>query len=120
MKAILLTSYNPSMLLPFQLGVNSPGGVEPAIFLLEEAIIGGNSANFQWLSSIDLANAFNSVGQPAIVAAVATYAPVFYRVAAWAYNSSSLLTTEEGQLLASSSGVRQGNPLGPLLFSLAF
>jgi hypothetical protein len=46
MKAILLTSYNPSMLLPFQLGVNSPGGVEPAIFLLEEAIIGGNSANF--------------------------------------------------------------------------
>jgi hypothetical protein len=120
MKAILITSYNPSMLLPFQLGVNSPGGVEPAIFLLEEALIGGNSANFQQLASIDLANAFNSVARPAIAAAVATYAPVFYRATAWAYNSPSLLATEEGQLLASSSGVRQGDPLGPLLFSLAF
>jgi len=120
MKAILLTSYNPSMLLPFQLGVSSPGGVEPAIFLLEEAIIGGNSANFQQLASIDLTNAFNSVARPAIAAAVATYAPVFYRATAWAYNSPSLLATEEGQLLASSSGIRQGDPLGPLLFSLAF
>lgn len=120
MKAILITSYNPSMLLPFQLGVRSPGGVEPAIFQLEEAIIGPNHSDFQQVASIDLANAFNSVGRPAIAAAVATFAPTFYRATAWAYNSPSPLVTEGGAILASSSGVRQGDPLGPLLFSLAF
>ena len=120
MKAILITSYRSEMLLPFQLGVNSPGGVEPAIFLLEEAILGPNSSDFQQLTSIDLANAFNSVDRASIAASVATYAPTFYKAAAWAYNSPSLLVTEDGYTLASSKGVRQGDPLGPLLFSLAF
>lgn len=119
-KAILTTSFQASMLLPNQLGVQSPGGVEPAIFLLQEAIAGQNKAGFQRLASIDLANAFNSVSRTAIAAAIATYAPAFYKTATWAYNSPSLLVTEEGTILASSEGVRQGDPLSPLFFSLAF
>ncbi|TXB98911.1 hypothetical protein FocTR4_00012312 [Fusarium oxysporum f. sp. cubense] len=115
MKAILMTSYRSEMLLPFQLGVNSPGGVEPAIFLLEEAILGPNSADFQQLVSIDLANAFNSVDRASIAAAVATYAPTFYKAAAWAYNNPSLLVTEDGYTLASSKGVRQDPALNGTL-----
>ncbi|XMA16108.1 hypothetical protein WAI453_008899 [Rhynchosporium graminicola] len=42
LKAILATSFRPSMLLPNQLGVGSIGGVEPIIFLLDDAIIGPN------------------------------------------------------------------------------
>ncbi|EEU34506.1 uncharacterized protein NECHADRAFT_88345 [Fusarium vanettenii 77-13-4] len=108
MKAILMTSYRPNMLLPFQLGVNSPGGVEPAIFLLYEAIIGLNEANFQQLASIDLANAFNSVDRASIAASVATFAPTFYKAAAWAYNDPSILVMEDGSAIASAKGAPQG------------
>ncbi|RKK77996.1 hypothetical protein BFJ70_g17196 [Fusarium oxysporum] len=120
MKAILKTSYRSDMLLPFQLGVNSPGGVEPAICLLEEAIAGPNKADFQFLTSIDLRNAFNSGDRPSIASSVSTFAPTFYRAATWAYNSPSLLVLADGSSIASSKGVRQGDPLGPLLFSLSF
>ncbi|KAF5002548.1 hypothetical protein FGRMN_285, partial [Fusarium graminum] len=106
MKAILTTSYKPDMLLPFQLGVRSPGGVEPAIFLLQEAISGPNQANYKELASIDLENAFNSVDRASIAAAIATYAPTFYKAATWAYNSPSILAIEEGSFLASSKGAQ--------------
>src|SRR5690606_10021064 len=97
-----------------------PGGVEPATFLLHETIEGPNKLGFKSVTSIDLANAFNSTSRSAIAAATSKYAPTFYRATAWAYGKPSLLVTEGGSVLASAEGVRQGDPLGPLLFSLAF
>jgi hypothetical protein len=95
-------------------------GVEPAIFLLQEAISGSNQANYRDLVSIDLENAFNTVDRASIAASIATYAPTFYKAATWAYNSPSVLLLENGTSIASAKGVRQGDPLGPLFFSLAF
>jgi hypothetical protein len=56
------------------------------------------------LASIDIENAFNSADRVSIAASIAMYAPTFYKAATWAYNSPSILATEEG----------------PLFFSLAF
>jgi hypothetical protein len=118
-KAILTSTFQRDMLLPTQLGVNSPGGVEPIIFLLEEAIEGDNKQGYKNIASLDLSNAFNSISRRSISAAVANYAPTFYKAARWAYNQPSILLTSSGATLASSEGVRQGDPLAPLLFSLA-
>ncbi|KAH7190465.1 hypothetical protein DER44DRAFT_636098, partial [Fusarium oxysporum] len=104
MKAILKTSYRSDMLLPFQLSVNSPGGVEPAICLLEEAIAGPNEAGFQYITSVDLHNAFNSGARPSIASSVASFAPTFYKAATWAYNNPSLLVLADGSSIASSKG----------------
>ena len=37
----------------------------------------------------------------------------------WCYLSPTHLFFNDGELLASQTGVQQGDPLGPLLFSLA-
>ena len=53
-----------------------------------------------------------------MASAVATYTPTFYKAAAWIYGTASLLVTPDGYPIASAQGVRQGDPLGPLFFSL--
>jgi hypothetical protein len=118
-KAILRTLFKEDMLLPNQLGVCSKGGVEPAVFQLAEAIEGPNQHGYSSICSLDFENAFNTVDRVAMAAAIARFAPTFYRAARWAYDRPSILVTARGHLLVSASGVRQGDPLGPLYFSLA-
>ena len=52
--------------------------------------------------------------------AVKQYVPQFYHLAKWAYNhDSNLLVRSDGSgptVIKSSSGVRQGDPLGPLFY----
>ncbi|KAJ0145138.1 Epsin-1 [Fusarium oxysporum f. sp. albedinis] len=61
----------------------------------------------------------NGGNRHSITSSVSTFTPTFYRAATWAYNGPSLLVLADGSSIASSKGVRQGDPLGPLLFSLS-
>ena len=61
------------MLLPCQLGVSTPGGVEPIIFLLDEAISGSSTLKTQQIASLDLVNAYNRIGRTSIASAVAKF-----------------------------------------------
>ncbi|KAF1807891.1 hypothetical protein P152DRAFT_377032, partial [Eremomyces bilateralis CBS 781.70] len=107
-KAILRENYSPSSLLPYQLGVGSPGGVEPALRAIERTVFGDQKAQFSRITSLDFSNAFNTVDRTAMAKGIYKYAPDFYRLAQWAYGEPSILATTGGPLLTSAQGVRQG------------
>jgi hypothetical protein len=117
-KTILKTAFKPDFLLPNQLGVGSKGGIEPVARAVERALSGTLPLRYSHLVSLDFSNAFNTANRTLIVSALKDYAPALYRLAKWAYNDASDLVIGD-HILKSAQGVRQGDPLGPLLFSLS-
>ncbi|KAJ9435106.1 hypothetical protein DIPPA_09513, partial [Diplonema papillatum] len=66
---------------------------------------------------IDFANAFNTLRREAIICSVNRHAPQLLGYALAAYEKhSALVVGDRG--ISSQCGVQQGDPLGPLLFSL--
>jgi hypothetical protein len=117
-KAILKAAFKPDFLLPNQLGVGSKGGVEPIVRAVERSLDGSLPQAYTHLVSLDFSNAFNTADRLDIAASLRAHAPGTYRLAKWAYNGSTDLLIGD-HALKSAQGVRQGDPLGPLLFSLA-
>ena len=121
-KVILRHTAKPDMLLPFQFGVGSTGGVEPMIRAIQQTVDRAPGYTFSQLTSLDFKNAFNTLDRADLATGLRRFAPGLYRAARWAYGSTTdlVLTGNHGQqhLLLSSQGVRQGDPFGPLFFSL--
>lgn len=114
-KAIIRQQYRPEMLLANQFGPFMPNGTSPAVNILREVIEGGNASKVKSVVRLNLINAYNAADRRRIAAAVATYAPSLYQAAKWMY---ALMTASHNRFTF-AQGVRRGDPLAPLLLSLA-
>ena len=101
-------------LLPTQFGVGTKGGVEP---LVHYTALAGHT---RCIHSVDLKNAFNTMKRSFIWAGVRDRAPELLNTFKWSYSDHSTLVLPDGSELLSKSGVRQGDPLGPVFFSLGY
>ena len=108
----------PDLFLPYgQVGVAVKGGLEAAIHSLRFHIKEHGDKEDLCLLKIDMQNAFNECDCSTFLHRVKQHFPDVFGWVQWCYHTSAELRFGCHRLL-SSTGVQQGDPLGPLLFSL--
>ena len=71
------------------------------------------------LLKIDFSNAFNQVSRSAFMRASCEEFPGMANWTNWCYGEQSVLLYDHSEIIMSSAGVQQGDPLGPLYFCFA-
>ena len=102
-------------LRPFQLGVSTRGGCEAAAHAARKYLRGTTEKRV--LFKVDMANAFNSIRRDVFLRVAREKARGLYRMLWQAYSESSTLFFGDTNLV-SATGLQQGDPFGPALFSL--
>jgi len=107
-----------SYLWPLQIGVAQPLGTEVGLQVARQWCQRNSDSPNKVLVKLDFANAFNTIDRGFLLKEVRAPMP---GLAAWAdfcYSSPSKLVFGS-RTIGSESGGQQGDPLGPLFFSLA-
>jgi hypothetical protein len=100
-----------------QYGVAAPGGAERVVHRMRRELT-AHATDEDWVAlKIDLKNAFNCVSRARMLELVAECCPDMYMWVLWCYGEATHLNFS-GNTIESREGVQQGDPLGPLLFSL--
>ena len=105
------------LLSPSQLGFGVPHGLEAAVHAGRaylSSMVAGNA-----MLKLDFRKAFSTLRRDKMLEAVLDKAPSVFPLAHCAYSTHSFLYYGQRDVIISSEGVQQGDPLGPLLFCLA-
>ena len=101
-----------------QYGVGVPKGSELIVHATAECVERLQGQTGLTCLQVDFSNAFNRVSREAIFKAVREHCSKISAFVEWIYSTEAHLVLKGAQGLTSSQGVQQGDPLGPLLFSL--
>ena len=102
-------------LRPIQLGYSSKGGCEAAAHAARRYL--EVPVHRRVIFKIDMANAFNTLRRDVFLAAARSRVPWLYRMLWQAYSKPTTLFYGRRSLV-SATGIQQGDPFGPALFSL--
>ena len=105
-------------LFPFQLGVSVSGGAEAIVHSVRSYCKSKmESSDPIALLKIDFENAFNTIRRDTFLKTIRNELPSIYPFLYQCYSDSSFLFFNN-RTLPSAEGIQQGDPLGPLCFSL--
>ena len=108
----------PDLLLPYgQVGVGVKGGLEAASHSVRAAIHDHGHREDLCCFKVDMLNAFNECDRSSYLTRLRHDLPDLFSWVSWCYKSTGELRFGDHRIL-STAGVQQGDPLGPLLFSL--
>ena len=106
-------------LSPIQLGAPVKGGAEAAVYAVQKFITNKiDSDDHKIIVRLDMINAFNSVRRDHVLQTCQNRSPEIAKLFFLAYSKPSSVIAS-GHSITSSTGVQQGDPIGPLLFALA-